>query len=130
METKEQLIKTIKEWVKIDNDIRKLQKEQNNRKIEKKKLSLKLMEIMKTNEIDCFDINDGKLCYEKKSIKKPITKKILLSILNKFYMGDNKKAEELNTFIIENREEEIKETITRKLKTKVEDTTMNMNMEL
>jgi hypothetical protein len=27
METKDQLIKTIKEWVKMDNDIRKLQKE-------------------------------------------------------------------------------------------------------
>ena len=121
METKEHLIKTIKEWVKIDNEVRKLQKEQTIRKIEKKNLSLKLMEIMKKNEIDCFDINDGQLCYEKKNVKKPITKKVLLTILNKYYVGDNTKATELNNFIIENREEEIKETITRKLKKKVED---------
>lgn len=115
METKEQLIKTIKEWVKLDNEIRKLQKEQNNRKKEKKNLSLKLMEIMKSNEIDCFDIKDGKICYEKKNVKKPITKKILMSILTKYYMGDTIKAEEVNRFIIDNREEEMKESITRKL---------------
>lgn len=36
METKDQLIKTIREWVKIDNEIRALQKEQNSRKKEKK----------------------------------------------------------------------------------------------
>lgn len=31
-ETKEQLINIIREWVKLDNDIRKLQKEISNRK--------------------------------------------------------------------------------------------------
>jgi len=38
METKEQLINTIKRWVKIDNEIRALQKEQLARKNEKKKI--------------------------------------------------------------------------------------------
>jgi hypothetical protein len=76
METKEHLIKTIKEWVRLDNDIRKLKKEEKQRNDEKKKVSNSLMEIMKKNEIDEFDINDGKICYTKKSIKKPITKKM------------------------------------------------------
>ena len=39
METKDQLIKTIKEWVKMDNDIRKLQKELAQRKKDKTNLS-------------------------------------------------------------------------------------------
>ena len=81
METKEQLINTIREWVRIDNEIRTLQKEQTKRKDEKKKISNSLMNIMKKNEIDVFDINDGQICYTKKNIKKPITKKILM---NKF----------------------------------------------
>ena len=34
---KEQLVKIIKEWVKNDNEIRELQKQQNQRKLEKKK---------------------------------------------------------------------------------------------
>ena len=115
METKEDLIKTIKDWVKIDNDIRKLQKEQAQRKKEKTNLSGKLIDIMKKNEIDCFDINDGQICYTKKNIKKPITKKVLMDILTKYYNNDIQKATELNTFIIDNREEVIKESIERKI---------------
>ena len=116
METKEQLIKTIKEWVKMDNEIRSLTKELNNRKNEKKKISTSLMEIMKKNEIDCFDINDGQICYSKKNIKKPITKKVLMDILSNYYNGDITKANELNNFIIDNREEVVKESIERKIK--------------
>ena len=115
METKEHLIKTIKEWVRLDNDIRKLKKEEKQRNDEKKKVSNTLMEIMKKNEIDEFDINDGKICYTKKSIKKPITKKLLLDVLSKYYKGDTLKASELNEFIIDNREEIVKETISRKV---------------
>ena len=61
METKDQLIKTIKEWVKNDNEIRELQRQQNIRKIEKKKISANLIDIMRKNEIDCFDLNDGQI---------------------------------------------------------------------
>lgn len=115
METKEHLIKTIKEWVRLDNDIRKLKTEEKLRNDEKKKVSNTLMEIMKKNEIDEFDINDGKICYTRKSIKKPITKKILLDVLSKYFKGDTLKASELNEFIIDNREEVVKETISRKI---------------
>jgi hypothetical protein len=115
MENKEQLIKIIKEWVKTDNEIRALQNEQNIRKSEKKKISTRLMEVMKQNSIDCFDINDGQLVYNKKSIKKPISKKLLLNVLSKYYEGDTTKATELNNYILENREETVKETISRKV---------------
>jgi hypothetical protein len=115
METKEQLVKTIKEWVKLDNDIRKLQKEIKQRKAEKTKTSTILMETMKKNEIDCFDINNGQICYTKKNIKKPITKKILLDILSKYYKGDALKASEINNYILDNREEIVKESIVLKV---------------
>ena len=36
-QSKEVLIKTIKEWVKIDNEIRELQQQVSSRKTEKKK---------------------------------------------------------------------------------------------
>ena len=69
METKEQLIEVVKQWVKLDNEIAALKKEENIRKNEKKDVSVKLMEIMKNNEIDCFDIKDGQICYSKKELK-------------------------------------------------------------
>lgn len=112
-DSKENLIKTIKEWVKIDNEIRELQKQQLLRKVEKKKISETLIEIMRNNEIDCFDINDGQIIYNKKSVKKPITKKILFDILSKYYKGDSNKAEDMQNYILENREEVIKESIVR-----------------
>ena len=40
---------------------------------------------------------------------------MLLNILSKYYNGDNKKTNELNQFILDNREETVKEVITRKL---------------
>jgi hypothetical protein len=69
---------------------------------------------MRENEIDCFDINDGQIIYSKKNVKKAITKKILLDILSKYYKGNLDKAEELQSFILENREEVVRETIIRK----------------
>jgi seryl-tRNA synthetase len=118
METKEQLVKSIKEWVKIDNEIRALQKEQTQRKNEKKRISKELMEVMRKNEIDCFDIKDGQIMYTKKNVKKPITKKNLLGILSNYCQGDITKATEINNYILDNREEVVKENIVRKISTK------------
>jgi hypothetical protein len=115
MENKEQLIKHIKEWVKKDNEIRTLQNQVNIRKAEKKELSALLMKIMKENDVDCFNMNDGQITYSKKNIKKPISKKLLLNLLSKYYNGDTTKATELNNYILENREETVKETIHRKI---------------
>ena len=114
MDTKEQLVNTIREWVKIDNEISNLQEEIKKRKDKKKQISESLITIMKENEIDCFDIKDGQICYTKKKVKKPITKCILMNILSKYFEGDTMKANEMNTFILENREETTKESISLK----------------
>ena len=115
MENKQQLIDSIKDWVKLDNEIRKLQSEISTRKNEKKNVSTKLMQTMNANNIDCFDIKDGQLCYNKRSVKKPITKKGLFDILTKYYNGDLMQATQVNEYIIENREEIVKETLVRKM---------------
>ncbi len=114
-ETKEQLVNIIKDWVKVDNEIRQLQKEMLSRKKEKTTLSLQLIDVMKKNEIDCFDLKDGQLVYTKRNVKKPITKKVLLTILSKYYKGDYMKASEVNDFILHNREEVVQESIVHKI---------------
>ena len=70
LKTKDQLIEKIKEWVKIDNEIRVLQKEQRKRLADKKKVSGELMAVMRSNDIDAFDLNDGQILYEKRNTKK------------------------------------------------------------
>jgi hypothetical protein len=116
MESKERLIKSIQDWVRLDNEIRKLKKETKTRMVERANISDGLMEIMRSSEIDQVDINNGKLIYSKKNVKKPITKKSLLSILAKYYEGDIGKAVDLNKFITDNREEATVEAIVRKIK--------------
>jgi len=115
LQTKDQLIEKIKEWVKVDNEIRTLQKELNQRKNNKKKVSAELIDVMKQNEIEVFRINDGEITYNKRSVKKPITKTALMSILSTYYQGDAAKAAEVNNYILENREEVVKEKIVRKI---------------
>jgi len=116
METKEQLVNAIKEWVKLDNEIKTLNSELKTRKLKQKKVSDILIETMKKENIDGVEINNGKdnLSYTKRSVKKPITKGLLMNILSKYYEGDINKATEINNYILENREETIKESITLK----------------
>lgn len=114
-DSKDRLIKSIQDWVRLDNEIRKLKKETKIRHDDRAKISAGLMEIMRSNDIDQVDINNGKLMYSKKNVKKPITKKSLLSILSKYYEGDIGKAVEINKFITDNREEATVEAIVRKV---------------
>ena len=115
METKEQLVNNIKEWIKMDTEIIQLKAEIKERNNKKKLLTESLVSIMKTNSIDCFDINGGALVYKKNKIKKPINGKTLLAALQNYYKNDVKIAEEITKNVMDNREEQIKETIKRKI---------------
>jgi Family of unknown function (DUF5760)/Vitamin-D-receptor interacting Mediator subunit 4 len=111
---KEQLVNNIREWVKIDNEISQLRQEIKERNNKKKNMTENLVNVMKTNNIDCFDINEGSLIYKKSTVKKPINSKTLLSSLQSYYKDQNV-AEDLTKYIMDNREEKIKETIKRKV---------------
>ena len=115
METKNELVATIKEWIKNENDIKNLLKEIKKKRQTQAELSASLLEVMKKNEIDCFDTTDSKIVYKKNKVKSSLSKKSLMEILTKYYQGSSEKAGELSNFIMENREEKIKETISRKM---------------
>ena len=115
MDTKEQLVNNIKEWIKMDNEIAQLKSEIKDRNNKKKGLTTDLVNVMKNNKIDCFDINGGALVYKKSIVKKPINGKSLLLALKNFYKNDPQIAEDLTKHVLENREEQVKETIKRKI---------------
>ena len=115
METKEQLIGNIKEWIKMDTEINKLKAELREKNIKKKQITENLMSVMKTNNIDCFDIHGGALIYKKSKLKKPINQKTLLSCLQQYYKENKQGAEDVAKYIMDNREEQVKETIRRKI---------------
>jgi hypothetical protein len=115
METKEQLVSNIKEWIKIDNEISQLKTEIKDKNIKKKGLTENLVTTMKKNEIDCFDINGGALVYKQNKVKKPINAKNLLLALQNYYKDNSNTAEELTKHILDSREEKIKEVLIRKI---------------
>ena len=112
---KEQLVSNIKEWIKMDNEIAKLKAEIKERTNKKKSLTENLVTVMRTNSIDCFDINGGTLVYKKNKVKKPISGKTLLIALQNYYKNDANIAEEITKHVMDSREEQIKETIKRKI---------------
>jgi hypothetical protein len=115
METKEQLVNNIKEWIKMDTEIAELKAQIKDRNNKKKTLTENLVTVMKTNKIDCFDINGGALVYKTNKVKKPINGKTLLAALQNYYKTDPKMAEDLTKHVLDSREEQIKETIKRKV---------------
>ena len=114
MNTKEELVSIIKTWINKDNEIKNLQTQLRNKKKETKLLTDNLIEIMKTNELNCIDIKNGKLIHKTSRTKKPINKQSLMNILNN-YFNDNEKANQMSNYIFENRELVTKDYIHRKI---------------
>ena len=113
--TKEEMINNIKEWIKLDNDIVKAKTDIKEKTARKKTLTDNLVVTMKTNAIDCFDINGGALLYKQKKTKKPISAKYLLAELQRFYKDQPDVATDLTKQILDNRELTVKDEICRKI---------------
>ena len=103
-DSKQILINTIKEWVLINSKMTELQKQLKELRSNKKQLSDTLINVMENNEIDRFDINNGKLVYRKNKVKAPINKEYLLKMLDD-YFKDNPEIDShhVGEFLLENR---------------------------
>ena len=113
--TKEELITNIKEWIKMDNEIAKLKLDIKNKTNKKKELTESLVSIMKNNSIDCFDINGGALVYKQKKTKKTISGKFLLAQLEEYYKEQPEIAKDIAKKVMDNRVEVFKDEIKRKI---------------
>lgn len=109
---KEELVKNVNTWVDIDDEINRLQHEM--RELKKKKLAITnvLVDVMRENNVDSFDMKDNSLLYKKQTIKQSINKKMLLSALQKLYKDDE--VEKIIDCVLEQRTIKTKETIRRK----------------
>jgi hypothetical protein len=117
--TKDELISSVREWIKIDTEISKLKADVKGKINKQKQLTDSLVQVMKHNSIDCFDIAGGALVYKQKKSKKTISGKFLLAQLENYYKDspDTAKdtAKDITKHILSNREPVIKEEIIRKL---------------
>ena len=113
--TKDELIITVKEWIKMYNDITKLKLETKEKTNKKKELTALLVNVMKDNLIDCFDINGGALVYKQKKNRQSISGKYLLSQLEEYYKEQPELAKEITKKVLDNRIEVVKDEIKRKI---------------
>jgi hypothetical protein len=113
--TKDDLIFHIKEWIKIDNEIISLKSQVKEKNIKKKELTESLVNVMKSNSIDCFDINGGSLIYKQKKTRRTISGKFLLSQLEEHYKEQPELAKEITKKVLDNRIKVVKDEIMRKI---------------
>ena len=113
--TKEELIANIKEWIKMDTELTKLKSEVKLKTLKKKELTENLVNVMKSNSIDCFDINGGALMYKQRKTKKAISGKFLLAQLETYYSDKPELAKDIVKKVLDSREETVKDEIKRKI---------------
>ena len=106
---KELLIATIKQWIEINTRLNEVMKVAKEHRTKKKQLTDTLVSIMKNNEIDCFDINNGKIVCRTTKTRAPINRQNLSKALEQYFI-DNPHVDtnEISNYILENRQ--VKET--------------------
>lgn len=113
--TKEQLKDHLRQWVRVENEISTLSSEIKKRKLIHQQLSASLLSVMRQNEIDCFDIANGRIVYSKTKIRAPLSNGQLKSALTTYYKDDVEKANNLTEFLLASRVEKTKESIKMKI---------------
>ncbi len=117
---KDALTTNIRAWIALDKEMNTLQKELKERRKRKADLSRVLIEIMRKNEIDCVDINDGKLVCSKHNTKSTLNKKKLVDVLGKYFANKvNVPTEEIAQFILDSRDVKTKDELRLKTVRKV-----------
>ena len=111
---KETLLNNVKSWISLDDKIKSLGKELKEARLEKKQITDLLLDTIKDNEIDCFDLAGGnKLIYKKTKTKKTLSKKHLLEAIKEFTKNEAQ-AKTMSEYILNSREDQVKENIRRK----------------
>ena len=113
--SKEQVKDYLRQWIRIENEISTLSVEIKKRKLVHQQLSASLLEVMRKNDIDCFDITNGKIVYSKVKHRAPLNNGQLRSALTTYYKDDTEKANSLTEFLLSSRVEKTRESIKMKI---------------
>jgi hypothetical protein len=113
--SKEQVKEYLRQWIRVENEISTLSVEIKKRKLVHQQLSISLLDVMRKNDIDCFDITNGKIVYSKVKHRAPLNNGQLRSALTTYYKDDTEKANNLTEFLLSSRVEKTRESIKMKI---------------
>ena len=113
--TKEQLKDYLRQWVRVENEISTLTVEIKKRRLIHQQLSASLLDVMRKNDIDCFDITNGRIVYSKTKFRAPLNNGQLKTALTTYYKDDTEKASSLADFLLASRVEKTRESVKMKV---------------
>ena len=108
---KDRVLALVKEWIKNDQEMRILRKEEKRRRQENAQLSENILSVMKEHDITCFETKGGTLVHKTRRSKRPLTQKELLSAALVFFDGDVERAQALSSLLLESRRVVVSESI-------------------
>jgi len=101
----------VKEYITLDEQIKKLAQLVKERRNRMKELSTEIMEEMSENEIDYVNIRNGVLIYNKKEGFKGLSKKVMINGLTAFFNADEERTQDAMDTIMNTREKVVKTSL-------------------
>jgi hypothetical protein len=116
-----QLSTAIQEWKRVHDELVELRQESREKGKRVKVLEDVIMRIMKKNNIGALDLKSsgGRLLYKRKAAKSGLNPKVLLKTLTEHLKSDTKAAEAV-TYITNNRESKVRESLTYEVNAPIE----------
>jgi len=111
---------TVRGYLKIDDDIKKVENVLKELRKKKKDMEKPILDFMGKYEIEDCNTGDGKLHYQVTNVFKPINRDNIKKQLGEFFKN-SKLGEECTNYIYENREKEQKVQLKRVFKKEKKD---------
>ena len=110
----EKLKDVVTNWITIDEKIKKLQQEIKQARIDHKLATTALVSIMQSKDISGLQLNNNsRLIYSTKTVKSPLSKKVLLTGLADYFEDEDELNEAIKN-ILNKRSEKTMDKIERK----------------
>jgi hypothetical protein len=95
----------VKEWMQLDGEIAALKRQARGLEDKKRELTKQIVGVMKENQIDAFDLTEGKLIRQNKKTKSGLTKAYLADCFSKYFKGESEAVKDLSNLIFSSRQE-------------------------
>ncbi len=111
--TKEHLVQSIREWIRLEHELKQLKNKMVLLKAQQMVLSDNLIETMKKQSLGSIKLKEqhSELVYKQSVRKQGLSKKFLLDVLADYFEGSVEKASEVSRYIMERREEIVQDKV-------------------
>ena len=114
MSTSGELVSLVQAWLSGERELKKAQANIRQLRKDQKEASSNLLAVMKNNEIDCLDVNDGRLSHITSKSRSGVSKAHLLASIGSFFDEEDagEMPERLTGHILDCRKTTIKDKLT------------------